>query len=68
MNVYQNIAYGLKVTRRPEAEVRQRVEEAVNQVGLMGLEQRPVAALSRRSATTRSPGPLVGDATQGAAL
>jgi iron(III) transport system ATP-binding protein len=46
MNVQQNIAYGLRVTKRPEAEVRERVAGVVKQVGLSGLEQRPVAALS----------------------
>ncbi|WP_337870276.1 ABC transporter ATP-binding protein [Meiothermus sp.] len=46
MNVYQNIAYGLEVTRRPKEEIRERVAEVVRQVGLTGLEERPVAALS----------------------
>jgi len=46
MNVYQNVAYGLQVSRRPRAEVRSRVAEVMQQVGLTGLEQRPVAALS----------------------
>ncbi|MCX7783066.1 MAG: ABC transporter ATP-binding protein [Meiothermus sp.] len=46
MNVYQNIAYGLEVTRRPKQEIRERVAEVVQQVGLTGLEERPVAALS----------------------
>lgn len=46
LNVFENIAYGLKVQRRPQAEVRERVAEVVGQVGLGGLEQRPVAALS----------------------
>lgn len=46
MNVQQNIAYGLQVTKRPASEVRERVAEVVKQVGLGGLEQRPVAALS----------------------
>ncbi|WP_036258970.1 ABC transporter ATP-binding protein [Meiothermus cerbereus] len=46
MNVYQNIAYGLQVTRRPKEEIRERVAEVVRLVGLTGLEERPVAALS----------------------
>lgn len=46
MNVYHNIAYGLEVTRRPKQEIRERVAEVVQQVGLTGLEERPVAALS----------------------
>jgi iron(III) transport system ATP-binding protein len=46
MNVYSNIAYGLEVTKRPREEIRERVAEVVRQVGLTGLEQRPVAALS----------------------
>lgn len=46
MNVFHNIAYGLEVTRKPKEEIRRRVEEVVKQVGLTGLEERPVAALS----------------------
>lgn len=46
MNVYHNISYGLEVTRRPKQEIRERVAEVVQQVGLTGLEERPVAALS----------------------
>lgn len=46
MNVFHNIAYGLEVTKKPKAEIRERVAQVVAQVGLQGLEQRPVAALS----------------------
>lgn len=46
MNVYHNIAYGLEVTKRPKEEIRERVAGVIQQVGLTGLEQRPVAALS----------------------
>ena len=46
MNVTQNISYGLRVTNRPAAEINERVATAIGQVGLQGLEQRPVAALS----------------------
>lgn len=38
MNVYQNIAYGLEVTRRPKQEIRERVAQVMQQVGLTGLE------------------------------
>lgn len=51
MNVYQNIAYGLEVTRRPKQEIRERVAEVMRQVGLTGLEERPVAALSGGSSS-----------------
>jgi iron(III) transport system ATP-binding protein len=46
MNVTQNIAYGLRVTNRPSAEINERVANVVQQVGLQGLETRAVAALS----------------------
>jgi iron(III) transport system ATP-binding protein len=46
MNVFDNIAYGLRVTKRPIAEIRDRVAGVVAQVGLQNLEQRAVQALS----------------------
>jgi iron(III) transport system ATP-binding protein len=46
MNVFENVAYGLKVARRPQEEVKQRVLEALAMVGLEGLENRATNALS----------------------
>jgi ABC-type Fe3+/spermidine/putrescine transport system ATPase subunit len=46
MSVRQNIAYGLRIARRSEAEIAARVAEAVSLVHLDGLEDRPVTQLS----------------------
>ncbi len=46
LTVFENIAYGLRVSRRPEAEIRQRVEEVMELVGLRGLGGRSPAQLS----------------------
>ncbi len=46
MNVFENVAYGLKVQGMSDAEVRRQVGEALELVGLTGLEQRAPGALS----------------------
>ena len=46
MTVRENIAFGLKVRRRPRAETRQRVDELLNLVQLEGLADRYPAQLS----------------------
>jgi iron(III) transport system ATP-binding protein len=46
MDVFENVAYGVRVARRPEKEVEERVHEALAMVGLEGLSRRAVAALS----------------------
>ena len=46
MTVRQNIAYGLRVAKRPEAEIATRVAETVSLVHLEGFEDRPVTQLS----------------------
>jgi iron(III) transport system ATP-binding protein len=46
LTVFENIAYGLRVRRRPEEEIKQRVGEALGLVGLPGLERRSPAQLS----------------------
>jgi iron(III) transport system ATP-binding protein len=46
MNVFENVAYGLKVARRPKDEVAARVAEALAMVGLEGLADRATSALS----------------------
>lgn len=40
MTVFDNIAYGLDILKRPEGEIQQRVEAAMAQVKLTGLEER----------------------------
>jgi ABC-type Fe3+/spermidine/putrescine transport system ATPase subunit len=46
MTVFDNVAYGLRLRRVPAAEVRRRVREALEQVGLAGLEDRSPGQLS----------------------
>jgi iron(III) transport system ATP-binding protein len=46
LTVFENIAYGLRVARRPEEEIRRSVGEVMDLVGLPGLEQRSPAQLS----------------------
>ncbi|OUM97922.1 MAG: hypothetical protein BAA04_00990 [Firmicutes bacterium ZCTH02-B6] len=46
MSVYENVAYGLRVRRVPEHEVRRRVMEHLDLVGLGDLAQRTPAQLS----------------------
>ena len=46
MNVFENVAYGLKVARRPTEEIAARVAEALAMVGLEGLADRATSALS----------------------
>lgn len=46
MNVGQNVAYGLKVLRRPGDEIARRVVEVLSLVGLAGFEDRDVNKLS----------------------
>jgi iron(III) transport system ATP-binding protein len=46
MNVFENVAYGLKVARRPRPEIAARVAEALDLVGLGPYPDRSVDALS----------------------
>jgi spermidine/putrescine transport system ATP-binding protein len=46
LNVFDNIAFGLRMARVPEAEMRQRVREALELVQLPGFELREVHTLS----------------------
>jgi sulfate transport system ATP-binding protein len=46
MTVWENVAFGLKIRRRPRAEVRARVEELLELVQLAGLGRRYPAQLS----------------------
>ena len=46
MTVFENVAYGLRVKHVPKREMKLRVSEALELVGLVGLETRSVAKLS----------------------
>ncbi|MBP3541248.1 MAG: ABC transporter ATP-binding protein [Clostridia bacterium] len=46
MNVFQNVAYGLKIKKVPKAEIQQRVMEALQLVQLTGYEKRMPSQLS----------------------
>src|SRR2546423_6380479 len=46
MNVWDNVAFGLTVRKRPKAEIRARVEELLELVQLKGLGKRYPAQLS----------------------
>ncbi|OLP57603.1 ABC transporter [Rhizobium rhizosphaerae] len=45
-NVFDNIAFGLRLRRRPRAEIRERVEQALAMVGLADYGQRMTTQLS----------------------
>ena len=45
-NVFENIAYGLRVRKVPEPEIRERVTEMLRLVNLQGFEKRGVSRLS----------------------
>lgn len=46
MSVFENVAYGLRVARRPQDEVKRRVAESLDMVGLAHLAERATTALS----------------------
>jgi spermidine/putrescine transport system ATP-binding protein len=46
LNVFDNVAFGLVIKRRPRQEIRDRVGRALEQVGLVGLERRRPHELS----------------------
>ena len=50
LNVYENIAFGLKVRKVPKAQIPKMIEETLALVNLKGLEKRRI---DRRSATAR---------------
>ena len=45
-NVFENIAYGLRVRHVPEAEIKERVQEMLTLVNLEGFGKRPITKLS----------------------
>ena len=46
MNVFENIAFGLRIKNTPETEIKSRVGEMLDMVGLAGFEKRAVTQLS----------------------
>ena len=46
LNVYENIAFGLRVKKRPEKEIKEKVAEMLKLVNLTGLEKRCIDTLS----------------------
>lgn len=46
LNVYDNIAFGLKVSKTPKDEINRRVHEMLELVGLKGFEKKNVSLLS----------------------
>ncbi|AZK43536.1 ABC transporter ATP-binding protein [Erysipelothrix piscisicarius] len=46
MDVYDNIAFGLRIKKTNEDIIKQKVEKMLNLVGLSGFEHRPVTLLS----------------------
>ena len=45
-NVYENIAFGLRISKTPEEEIEKRVKEMLALVNLKGYEERNVSSLS----------------------
>ncbi len=46
LNVYENIAFGLRLKKKKEAEISKRVKEMLTIVNLKGFERRSIATLS----------------------
>ena len=46
LNVYENIAFGLRIKKLPEKEIKEQVEEMLRLVNLSGLEKRSIDTLS----------------------
>ncbi len=46
LNVYENIAFGLRLKKMPDAEIREKVKAMLAMVNLKGFERRSVSALS----------------------
>ena len=46
LNVYENVAFGLRLKKTPEEEIRQKVQEMLAMVNLKGFERRRVTTLS----------------------
>ena len=46
LNVFENVAFGLRMQKLPQEMIRQRVEESLRQVDLLNFAARPVTELS----------------------
>ena len=46
LNVYENVAFGLRIKKMPEDEIKAKVEEMLKLVNLTGLEKRHIDTLS----------------------
>lgn len=46
LNVYENVAFGLRIQKKPEKEIRQTVNDMLKLVNLSGFNKRDVASLS----------------------
>ena len=46
LNVYENVAFGLRIKKMPENEIKAKVEEMLKLVNLTGLEKRHIDTLS----------------------
>ncbi len=46
LNVFENVAFGLRIAKLPEAEIKKRVGEALELVALKGYDKRSILALS----------------------
>ena len=46
LNVYENVAFGLRLKKTPEEEIKQKVQEMLAMVNLKGFERRRVTTLS----------------------
>jgi iron(III) transport system ATP-binding protein len=46
LSVYDNIAYGLKIRKKPAREIKQTVQDVIEMIGLSGFEKRGISELS----------------------
>lgn len=46
LNVYENVAFGLRVKKTPESEIKETVHEMLSMVNLLGFEKRDISTLS----------------------
>ncbi len=68
LNVFENIAYGLKIKKISGAPLRKQVGQALEMTELDRAGKSPAQSAFRRSAAAGGPGPRPGHAAQGAAL
>ncbi len=46
LNVYENVAFGLRVKKTPESEIKKTVHDMLSMVNLLGFERRDISTLS----------------------